>query len=67
MMKQPKYTPPPAPAPPPNAPQQADASVLAAGADIRRRAMANFGQTLLTGPLGVQTDAQRASKTLLGQ
>ena len=62
-------TPAPAPAPPPMLPDQ---GVQSAGQDMRNRAALAFGagQTILTGPQGLQakadTTANSAMKTLLG-
>ena len=60
-----------APAPPPPVappPTPVDPSVVKAGADARRRALAGMGDggTILTGPQGLTTMAQTTNKPLLG-
>lgn len=59
--------PPPAPASPPSLP---DSGVQGAGANQRNLAAAAYGasQTILTGPMGLQTPANTTAsgKTLLG-
>jgi len=61
--------PPPPPPPPVPAPRRVDEAVQTERDDERKRiaAMAGRSSTIATGPLGVQTEANRGYKKLLGQ
>jgi hypothetical protein len=61
--------PPPPPQPPQPAPRRVDEAVQKERDDTQKRiaAMAGRTATIATGPLGLQTEANRGYKKLLGQ